>query len=146
MMGSERFRGHAANGFLLALLLLSACAGKNTDNIKGCTTETVGTDTGSAIVTLTLLVPDQFMTGAEISNGGVIALGDKCPAALDAMFSRDTAEHVIQIAKDFPLRHSGFHVAQAQMLIWKFKDDSGQTSFFVESLMSVTPAKSTPRG
>ena len=129
----------------IGCVLLSSCSGARTDRGSACTSETVGAELGSEIVTLTLLVPDHPMTGAEISNEGITALSPKCDFPLNAFFSRETADHVIRTAAAYPVRHRDyFHVAEAQMLIWKFADGSGESRFFVMSIMELRPMHTLP--
>jgi hypothetical protein len=130
---------------ILTCALLSSCSADPKDSRSACTEETVGRDLGAEIVTLTLLVPDHFMTGAEISNGGIAALSAKCDFALNAFFSNETADQVIRKAAAYPLKHRDlFRVAEAEMLIWKFSDGSGEQRFFVMSLMDMRPAQNLP--
>jgi hypothetical protein len=110
-----------------------------------CTQETVGRDLGAEIVTLTLLIPDHHMTGAEISNGGISAWGPKCDFPLNAFFSKETVDYLIRTAADYPVKYRDIdRVAEAEMLIWKFEDGSGESRFFVSSIMSIGPVRKMP--
>ena len=128
----------------IACVLLASCS--QPDDRSACTEKSVGRDLGSAVVTLTLLVPDHFMTGVEISNGGILAFGQDCDTVVNAFFSRETANYLIERSANFPLRHTatGSTVAQAEMLVWKFDDGSGESRFFVDSVMEVKPATTPP--
>lgn len=85
------------------------------------------------------------MTGAEIANGGISAWGATCDFPLNAFFSRETVDYLIGAAANYPVRYRDIdRVAEAEMLIWKFEDGSGESRFFVSSIMSIKPVRAMP--
>ena len=111
-----------------------------------CTAQTVGEDTGSEIISVILLVPEYHMTGAEITNGGVLVINPDCEYTLNAFLSDETADYLIHQVKDFRWLHvpSGARVANAELYIWRFRDGSGKPRFFVGSVMDISDPKTLP--
>lgn len=81
------------------------------------------------------------MGGAEISNGGISVLQIECPFVLNAIFSEDTAERVIEEAPANTLTHNkaNLRAVAASLFIWEFSDDAGQTRFFVGDVNDMRP-------
>ena len=117
------------------------CAGASVDGNEECTVAAIGKETGADRLVATLDVPETYMTGAETRNGGISVQYDGCDFSLNAFFSSETAEYVIQNAPiNTPSHHEGFfRTVDASLSIWKFSDASGETRFFVTSVNEMRP-------
>ena len=128
---------------LVAFAWLTACHAEESGKSL-CTSQTVGMETGSDTIRVTLLIPETY--NLRQPNGGVMAVGRKCDFGLNAFFSNDTAYRLIAEAKDFPLKHepSQSSVADAELQIWKFRDGSGEARFFVTNVSNLSAATRPP--
>lgn len=131
---------------LAAALLAQGCAAER-EGRDVCTLETVGEDTGSQIVSVSLMIPESYVTGAEISNGGILVMNPDCDYALNAFLSDETADYLIDQAQDFRWVHipSESKVAEADLYIWRFRDGSQEPRFFVLDVMELSEPKTAPR-
>lgn len=131
---------HYALGLVLAPLS-TGCAGPADDGGEICTVEAVGRETGAGSLDATLHVPESFLTGAEISDGGISVLHEDCDFPLNAFFSDETANYVIENAPKETLsdRERFFRLVDASLSIWKFSDGSGETRFFVTGVQEMRP-------
>lgn len=127
--------------FALALVVIAGCSGPVVDGGEACTVEAVGKETGADGLDTTLHIPVSFMTGAEISNGGISVLHGDCDFPLNAFFSDETSNYIIENAPRATLSDNDrfFRLVDASLSIWKFSDGSGETRFFVTAVHEMHP-------
>ncbi|MEE1878507.1 hypothetical protein [Altererythrobacter litoralis] len=125
----------------LLISITAACVGADVDGMEQCTVAAIGKETGAASLNASLDVPETFMMGAEITNGGISVHHDGCDFPLNSFFSKETAEHIIQNAPLETLSHHEgfFRVVDTSLSIWKFSDGSGETRFFVTGVHEMRP-------
>ena len=126
---------------LLLMPLTATCVGEDVDGGEQCTVEAIGKKTGAGSLEATLQVPMSYMSGAEISDGGISVQHSGCDFPLNAFFSKETAERVIEETPSNTLSHHDgfFRVVDASLSIWKFSDASGETRFFVMGVHKMRP-------
>ena len=119
----------------------ASCVGGDGDGGDHCTVEAIGKKPGAGILEATLQVPMSHITGAEISNGGISVQHNGCDFPLNAFFSQETVERVIEETPSNTLSHHEgfFRVVDASLYIWKFSDASGETRFFVTGVHEIRP-------
>lgn len=115
--------------------------GAGDDGREQCTVKAIGKDKGADSLNATLHVPESFMAGAEITNGGISVHQVGCDFTLNAFFARETVEHIIENAPSDTLSKGEgfFRVVDASLSIWKFSDGSGETRFFVTGVRELRP-------
>lgn len=128
---------------LLAIVCLlavtSACSNGESDGRSTCTLQSIGADAGKTSLHATLMVPRTFLSGVEISNGGVHVLGDDCDFVLNASISNESAKYIIEHAPKATLWDRATHtrrLVEASLVIWKL---SGESRFFVMGVQEMTP-------
>jgi len=91
-------------------------------------------------------VPPAYISGAEITNGGVSVGWGDCDFPLNAFFSKETIASIISHAPARTLTDTryGNRLVEADMAIWKFSDGSGEPRFFVTAVHAMSPVV-TPR-
>ena len=126
---------------LLLVPFAASCVGEDVDGREQCTVEAIGKETGAGSLEATLQVPESYMSGAEISDGGITVQHNGCDFPLNAFFSQETAERVIEETPSETLSHHEgyFRVVDASLSIWKFTDGSGETRFFVTGVHEIRP-------
>jgi hypothetical protein len=129
---------------LIVPVVTTACSDIVETNSDKCTLEAIGKGSGADNIHVTLRVPDQLMHGAEISNGGIIALWEDCDFALNAFISAETADYIIYNTPKRTLtdREHQFRLVDASLFVWKFSDGSGEPRFFVMRVQEMTPITS----
>jgi hypothetical protein len=133
--------------FGIALLAFaSGCAAPEISGREKCTVEAIGRETGAGNLKATLYVPETFLTGVEISDGGVMIFHQGCDFPLNAFLSDETANHIIQNAprKTLTDKKHFVRLVDASLSIWKFSDGSNETRFFVTRVLELGPI-SKPR-
>jgi hypothetical protein len=128
-------------GASIAGLSLVSCAAEALDGRDVCTSKAIGDDTGAESITTELLIPKSYISGAEISNGGVAVLHPDCDFALNAFLSEATVETIIAEAAEFPEDRPALSTATAELFIWRFRDSSDEPRFFVISYHNLQPFK-----
>ena len=124
---------------LMVAPALAACGSAEPDGADACTIQAVGKETGASNLRATLSVPEAYVSGAEITNGGVTVDVPECDFPLNAFLSDETAVHIIDTAPRNTLTSNGFRLVEADLSIWKFTDGSGEPRFFVTGVHSMSP-------
>jgi len=122
-------------------MALSGCGSSRNDGGDDCTLRAVGEETGAGSIRATLSVPEQYISGAEITNGGIAVDWDDCDYSLNAFLSNETADYIIASAPTNTLTNSehGTRLVDALLYVWKFQDASGEPRFFVTSVGEMAP-------
>jgi hypothetical protein len=120
--------------------MLTGCASPSADGRHICTVEAVGQEIGADTLDAVLEVPEIFMPSAH-SEGGVRVYHKDCDFPLNAIFSYETNNYIIENApKDTLSHHDGFfRLVRVSLSIWKFSDQSGEARFFVTSVSKMRP-------
>ena len=118
---------------LAPIIVLGSVACAERDGRDECTLKAVGDQTGAHEFAAELSVPDKYMTGAEISNGGIAVSLPGCDFTLSAFLSSETVDYVIEHAPRQTLTHRdhGSRLVKARLFVWRFRDGSGHPRFFV---------------
>ena len=121
--------------------MLSGCGSAPKDGGYECTVRAIGEETGADSIRATLNVPDEYISGAEISNGGIVVEWDDCDFPLNAFLSYETATHIIETAPTRTLTNSelGDRLVDAELFIWRFTDGANEPRFFVMAVSGMKP-------
>jgi hypothetical protein len=133
----------AASLALGCLWALDTCAESSPDEQDKCTARALESETGAGQLHADVLVPREFTSGAEISNGGIVLLTPGCDYALNAFLSRETADYIIAQAPLQTLTKSGIdlRLVEGEFFVWKFRDGSGEPRFFIMSVNELSAIK-----
>ena len=128
------------------LLAVSACSGLEPSGREKCTRGLLDDTLGGDAITVTLMIPDHYMSGAEISNGGIHAFDGNCDFPVNMFLSFETASKIIADARKLSISEprTGMKLAEAELFIWQFEDGSNQTRFFVTSVGSFSDPSAVP--
>ncbi|KRA83729.1 hypothetical protein [Altererythrobacter sp. Root672] len=121
--------------------VLSGCGSASNDGRDDCTLRAVEEVTGSGGLRATLSVPEQYRSGVETSNGGIIVYWGDCDFPLNAFLSYETASHIIEVAPARTLTDNvhGLRLVDAELFIEMLKDGSEGPSFFVSKVGDMKP-------
>ena len=123
----------------IAALLLGSCGAQEPDGRDICTLKAIGEDTGALSIDAELSIPKAFISGAEISNGGVTVMHPGCDFPLNAFLAQETVEAIIAEAATFPEERPFISTATAELFVWRFRDGSQEPRLFVMSYHDLAP-------